>query len=294
MFIAVNGDLGSGKSTVARGLAVQLHLPYVSTGQIQREIAQSMGLTTLELNKLAERDPSIDEKIDSRLRDLPRQMRQAVIDSRMAWLFVPQSLKVRLVAHPATAIHRILKATDRVSEGDSDSSKAHAEIDERRRSERNRFLHTYSVDIEDLTHYSLVVQTDLAQPSQIEDAIVQYVHSDRKPVEGTTLLLNPQCVYPTQSVRLPAAEPERAAPIEVAYVDDCFYAIEGHGRLAEAIEARDGFIAAVVVAQNAQDISPGRPVRQHVKESVGPQLLLEWEEALGFHFGLYPDIVRGG
>jgi cytidylate kinase len=293
MFIAVNGDLGSGKSTVARGLAVQLHLPYISTGQIQREIAQSLHLTTLELNRLAERDPSIDEKIDGRLRNLPREMRHAVIDSRMAWMFVPDSVKVRLLAHPTTAVHRILKATDRVSEGYADSVRAHAEVDERRRSERNRFLHTYAVDIEDLTHYSLVVQTDLALPAQVEDAVVQYIHSEPKPDAGTTLLLNPQCVYPTRSVRLLAAEPATAAPIEVAYVDDCFYAIGGHGRLAAAVEARDRFISAVVVAQNAQHISPGRPARQ-LKEAASPPLLRDWEEALNFRFSLSPETVRGG
>jgi CMP/dCMP kinase len=294
MFIAVNGDLGSGKSTVARGLAVQLHLPYVSTGQIQREIAQSMRLTTLELNRLAERDPSIDEKIDARLRDLPREMRHAVVDSRMAWLFVPDSLKVRLVAHPNTAVHRILKATDRVSERYADSAKAHAEIDERRKSERNRFLNTYAVDIEDLTHYSLVVQTDLVQPAQVEDAIVQHVRAERNSGESTTLLLNPQCVYPTQSVRLPAVEPETAAPIEVVYVDDYFYAIRGHKRLAAAVEARDRFIGALVVAQNAEDISPGLPARRFLRHSATAQVLHDWEEALQFRFSLYPDTVRAG
>jgi CMP/dCMP kinase len=293
MFIAVNGDLGSGKSTVARGLAVQLHLPYISTGQIQREIAQSLRLTTLELNRLAERDPSIDERIDGRLRDLPREMQHAVVDSRMAWKFIPDALKIRLIAHPRTAVHRILKATDRVSEGYADSAKAHAEIDERRRSERNRFLQTYAVDIEDLTHYSLIVQTDLVQPSQVEDAVIQYVRADRKPDESTALLLNPQCVYPTQSVHRLATEPESGASLEVAYVDDCFYCIGGHRRLAAAIEARDAFIGAGIAAQTAQEGSPGPSARLGMG-SVTPSLLKDWEEALHFRFGIYPDTARGG
>ena len=43
----------------------------VSTGEAQRQIAAQRGISTLELNRLAETDPTIDEEIDSVFRSWP-------------------------------------------------------------------------------------------------------------------------------------------------------------------------------------------------------------------------------
>ena len=69
--ITIAGDIGSGKSTVAKKLADWLGVEPLSTGGIQRQIAQQRRLSVLELNKLAEEDPSIDREIDGYLMRLP-------------------------------------------------------------------------------------------------------------------------------------------------------------------------------------------------------------------------------
>ena len=43
MKISITGDLGSGKSTVAKQLAKDLGFDYISTGTIFREIAKEYG-----------------------------------------------------------------------------------------------------------------------------------------------------------------------------------------------------------------------------------------------------------
>jgi cytidylate kinase len=63
--ITLTGDLGSGKSAVSSILCEITGFEYLSTGRIQRKIAENMGMDTLELNRLADTDPSIDERIDS-------------------------------------------------------------------------------------------------------------------------------------------------------------------------------------------------------------------------------------
>lgn len=52
MIITISGDIGSGKSTTGKLLAKKLDYKYLSTGAIQRQIAEEMGMTTLELNIL--------------------------------------------------------------------------------------------------------------------------------------------------------------------------------------------------------------------------------------------------
>ena len=97
LHISISGEPGCGKTTIAKILAERLNATYISTGLIQRDIASKRGLTTLELNLLAETDGSIDEQIDAHTRSLGNSHQNLVVDSRLAWRFLPASLKVFLV-----------------------------------------------------------------------------------------------------------------------------------------------------------------------------------------------------
>ena len=93
--ISLTGDLGSGKSTVSTILCKQLHYEYIYTGQIQRRIAERYAMTTNELNVYAETHPEIDHEIDDTFKSLV-DANSLIVDSRMAWFFIPTSFKVFL------------------------------------------------------------------------------------------------------------------------------------------------------------------------------------------------------
>ena len=65
--ITITGDLGSGKSTVAKLIAEKTGMEYFSTGKIQRKIAEELKIDTLELNKRGKEDKSTDNLIDGKL-----------------------------------------------------------------------------------------------------------------------------------------------------------------------------------------------------------------------------------
>ena len=108
--ISLAGDLGSGKSTVGKLLAARFGAEVYSTGTIQRAIALEMGMTTLQLNQYMETHPEIDGKIDDGLRALEGTEKNLVIDSRMAWHFVPSSFSVYMAADPYVSAARIMNA----------------------------------------------------------------------------------------------------------------------------------------------------------------------------------------
>ena len=54
--ISIAGDLGSGKSTVAKILSKKFGAEIVSGGKIQRELASKMGITIEEFNIMMESD----------------------------------------------------------------------------------------------------------------------------------------------------------------------------------------------------------------------------------------------
>ena len=64
MHITIAGKLGSGKSTVGKLLCAEHGFEIYSTGKIQRELARSFGVSTLEMNQLMSKDTKYDHMID--------------------------------------------------------------------------------------------------------------------------------------------------------------------------------------------------------------------------------------
>lgn len=173
MIITISGSIGSGKSTVGKLLQESLDYNYLSTGAIQRKIAASMGLTTLELNHRSDKDPSIDQKIDSYTRALSDSDEDYIVDSRLAWHFIPSSYKVFLLCDDTEAAKRIFNDKDRVSGVTTkDEAALLLKIKERRTSERERFLAKYEIDYEDLSNYDQVIDTTYFLPQEVMKMII--------------------------------------------------------------------------------------------------------------------------
>src|SRR5262245_31138746 len=92
--IVVNGDLGSGKSTVSVGLADRLGLRRISIGDLYRQMAHERGMTALQLNLHAELDDAIDGYVDELQTEIAQSGEQLVVDSRLAWVFFKDAFKI--------------------------------------------------------------------------------------------------------------------------------------------------------------------------------------------------------
>ena len=170
--ISITGDLGSGKSAVGKILKEKLAIPVVSTGAIQREIAERMEMTTLELNHYTDTHPEIDEEIDSVFKKLGFDPNPYLLDSRLAWFFIPDSFKVYLKVDTKIAAERIMKDTKRKSEKYRDLSEAIADIKARKDSENQRFLREYGADCANYENFNAVINTTFATPENVADCII--------------------------------------------------------------------------------------------------------------------------
>ncbi len=171
--ITLTGDLGSGKSAVSKILCERTGFEYISTGKVQRQLAQELGLDTLEMNRRADTDPSIDERIDSIFVSLGQDPKGYVIDSRMAWFFLPDSFKVFLQTDVHVAVHRILNDPTRNSEQYASPEEAAQKILARKASENARFLAKYGADCSNLDNFDLVIDTAKRLPEAVADLIFE-------------------------------------------------------------------------------------------------------------------------
>ncbi len=181
--ITLTGDLGSGKSAVSRILCERTGFEYVSTGRIQRQLAQEMGIDTLEMNRRADTDPTIDQRIDGIFVDLGKDPDGYVVDSRMAWFFLPDSFKVYLQADVHIAAGRILSDPTRNSEQYGSLEEAVEKITARKQSENARFLKKYGADSTNLDNFDLVIDTAKRSAGEVAELILETM---KKKVEGGT------------------------------------------------------------------------------------------------------------
>ena len=171
MLLTVSGPPGSGKSTVAEGIAVRLGLEYISGGTVFRKIAEDRGISVGELKKVAEDDDSIDRELDENIKQIALVKDNAVIESRLAgwmagenadiriWLDAPISIRGQRIANREDGeIDQILKETK-----------------EREASEKHRYDEYYGIDFSDLSIYDLVVDTSEEDANEVVERIMRFV-----------------------------------------------------------------------------------------------------------------------
>jgi cytidylate kinase len=132
-----------------------------------------MGIDTLEMNRRADIDPTIDQRIDGIFVDLGKDPNGYVVDSRMAWFFLPDSFKVYLQADVHIAAGRILSDPTRNSEQYGSLEEAVEKITARKQSENARFLKKYGADSTNLNNFDLVIDTARRSPGEVADLILQ-------------------------------------------------------------------------------------------------------------------------
>ena len=181
MHISITGDLGSGKSTVAKEISQKLGFKYLSTGSIQRQLGQEKGMNTLEFNKFMNDNKEIDTYIDQKLIDINDQKDPHVLDSRLAWHFVKNSFKIYLAASDEVAASRVLNDGVRVGEPSAaDLQSKINDLRERRKIEGERFEKQYGIKPNIDTDFDAVIDTSFISVSEVVDLILSRYEEYRK------------------------------------------------------------------------------------------------------------------
>ena len=174
MLMTITGMLGSGKSTVCGIMKNSYGFEVFSTGTIQRQYANKLGIDTLELNKRMKENPQLDREIDDLVAKvaLERINDRLIFDSRLAWHFAGKSFKVFLTIDPTEAGRRVYENRRSSEETYKDAQEACEKLTERGLVERNRFIEIYGVDYFDHNNYNIIVDTTSKTPDEVVSIIM--------------------------------------------------------------------------------------------------------------------------
>lgn len=175
--ITICGNLGSGKSSTADMVAKKLEYKRFSSGDFFREIGIKKGLTVNEINKHAEKNKNIDFLVDNKLKSLNKS-KKIVIDSRLAFHWIPNSFKVYLNLPEKIAKKRILEnlKTNKLrakSEKTKTIKEIYKKMKERFESEQKRYWDLYKVDNTKKENFDLIIDTNKNNLKQVVSIILK-------------------------------------------------------------------------------------------------------------------------
>lgn len=170
LVVAVSGKPGSGKTSLARRLAETLNLRYVSMGQIFRDLARSRNLSLEEFSRVAEEDPSIDRLIDAAAIEEAKKG-CVVLDGHITAWIAKDLAHVKILTYAPLEVR-----ADRVARRDRKSfEESLHEIKVREESEKIRYMRYYSIDVDKLDVFDVIINTSLLGEEEVARVATEIV-----------------------------------------------------------------------------------------------------------------------
>lgn len=179
MRITISGKPGSGKSSVSKELSRILGLRYHSIGNIMRRMAERRGMSLLELSKRAEKEKWVDAELDNEQRRLAKS-RDFVLDSRLGFHFVPDSVKVYLDVSEAEAAKRVFRDVRKIEPENKTVEITRKNLKRREESELLRYKKYYGIDANKRGNFDLIIDTTGLTVERVVKKIIEFVKGQEK------------------------------------------------------------------------------------------------------------------
>jgi CMP/dCMP kinase len=171
MIITIGGLAGSGTTTASKILSEKLGIPYISAGDIFRQMAAESGMDILDFSKFAENNIEIDQEIDRRQAEMAREAKNRneniIVEGRLSAHFVDADLKIWMIAPFDIRSQRISQRESKPVE------LVNNEVRIREDSEASRYLEIHQIDVNNLEIYDLIVNTNSFKAESIVDIILK-------------------------------------------------------------------------------------------------------------------------
>lgn len=173
--ITLSGLPGAGKSSTADLVAEMLGYRRFSSGDFMRAIAKKHDVSLDEINRMAENDKTYDREVDEMVRETGKKS-NIVIDSRLAFHWIPDSFKVFLKVDPHAAAERTfihIREVGRAQQDAQSLEEVYEKLVARIESENKRYEELYGVNYSDETQYDFAIDTGKFPLEEVVRQIVE-------------------------------------------------------------------------------------------------------------------------
>ena len=245
--ITVAGQIGSGKTAVCREISGRTGWEIISAGGILRRMAIEKNMTVLEFNEYLKLHPEIDREVDQYLASFATSQKPLLIDSRLAWHFIPASIKLYLIVDPWVGAERVFTAS-RTDENHISISAASSENLDRQKAERERYLNLYDIDCQNWRNYDYVLDTTDVSPQILVDRIMPLLLTDEP--TAPQYWISPKRLLP---LKTSTTEPSRY--VEIGVSDGNFHILSGSEIVKCALQDGQPLIACKLAEFEGQSIN---------------------------------------
>lgn len=242
MNISITGNLGSGKSSVAKILQEKGYEVF-STGKVFRQLAMEKGVSVEEFNRQVNEaasrgDRSVDKMIDDTTTKISEERDNVVFDSRLAWHFAVKSFKVFVITDIDESSRRVFHDSVRANSESYQSQEAcRKALINRQKLETVRYKEIYNIDYYDMSNYNLVIESTNASPQEIAQEILDKMEAYQNGIFDMLIELNPS------SVKIESDTGIDADSISVNEKGGVFSLNAGKSLLEAALRANEKFVS---------------------------------------------------
>ena len=183
MIITVSGTMGSGKSTLAKKLAKKLNFDYFYMGQIFRDLAKKRNMNLRKYLELGETDPRVDKEVDDYQKKLSQTCDNFVIDGRVSFYVIPNSIKLYIYSSIEVGAKRIfndLKNNPLRNEGNLKNVKeVEKEIKKRLKTDKKRYKKYYNIDVFNPDNFDLAIDTSNLSREEVFNIAYDYIKNKK-------------------------------------------------------------------------------------------------------------------
>lgn len=169
MIITISGLAGSGTTTASKILSQKIGIPYISAGDIFRQMAAEKNMDILEFSKFAEENEDIDIEIDKRQAEIAKNKENLIVEGRLSAYFVEADLKIWFIAP-------IDVRTERISQRENKPYEiVKEEVIKRSESEAKRYHEIHNIPIENMDVYDMIINTGNFHAESVANIILKVV-----------------------------------------------------------------------------------------------------------------------
>jgi len=170
MKITIFGLAGTGTTTVGKILAKNLDYEFLSTGNMFRQQAEEMKISLNELEKLGQLDSKYDLALDQKVKTYGEANDNFIFDSRLAWYFIPDSIKIKLACDYDARLERIM------SRENKDKKLVEQETEDRLQKINDRYKRYYDIDdYASDTNFDMIIDTTNILAHEVASRVEGYL-----------------------------------------------------------------------------------------------------------------------